>query len=84
MTLSEEAGAVTCVDIPITDDSIFESVEDFRIEISTTGNDPAVQLGIITIATVLIDDLGEHPIIYNNIRSAGFTNCLCLSPSHNG
>ena len=58
VTLSEEAGAVSCVEIPIADDSIFESVEDFQVELTTPDNVPAVQLGTISIATVLIDDLG--------------------------
>lgn len=63
LTLSEEAGAVGCVDISIVDDAIFESVEDFQVKISTDDGLPAVQLGDITIATVFIDDLGK-PIVY--------------------
>lgn len=58
MTLSEVAGAVSCVDIPIKDDDIFESIEDFQVELSVEGDIPAVQLGDITLATVVIDDLG--------------------------
>ena len=57
MTLSEEAGAVSCINIPIIDDSIFESVENFQIDLSTDGDLPAIQLGDIAMATVLIDDL---------------------------
>ncbi len=60
MTLPREAGAIGCVDIPIIDDVIFESVEDFRVELSIDGDLPRVQLGDITIATVLIDDLGKQ------------------------
>ena len=59
MTLSRGAGAIGCVDIPIIDDTIFESVEDFRIELSIDGDLAGVELGDITIATVLIDDLGK-------------------------
>lgn len=58
VTLSEEAGAMNCVEISIVDDSIFESVEDFQVELTTAGNVPAIQLGAFSIATVLIDDLG--------------------------
>ena len=59
VTLPREAGAISCVDIPIIDDTIFESVEDFRVQLSIDGDLPGVELGDITIATVLIDDLGE-------------------------
>jgi hypothetical protein len=60
VTLPREAGAIGCVDIPIIDDVIFESVEDFRVELSIDGDLPRVQLGDITVATVLIDDLGRQ------------------------
>ena len=59
VTLSKEAGAVGCVNIPIIDDVIFESVEDFRVQLLIDDDLPGVQLGDITIATVLIDDLGK-------------------------
>ena len=57
VTLSQEAGAVSCADIPIIDDSIFESVEEFQVQLTTDGNSTTIQLGDITMATVLIDDL---------------------------
>lgn len=59
VTLPREAGAIACEDIPIIDDAIFESVEDFRVQLLIDGDPPGVQLGDITIATVLIDDLGK-------------------------
>ena len=59
---------MSCVEISITDDSIFESVEDFQVELTTAGNVPAIQIGTISIATVLIDDLGKHIIILQGYR----------------
>ena len=59
VALSEEEGAVGCTDIPLIDDNIYESVEDFRVQLLPDSNVPAIQLGAITIATVLIDDLGK-------------------------
>lgn len=66
MTLPREAGARGCVDISIIDDSIFESVEDFRVQLSIDGDIPGVELGDITTATVLIDDLGNQKKVLND------------------
>ena len=68
VTLSTEARAIGCISIPIVDDTIFESVEDFKIQLSIDGDLPRVELGDITVATVMIDDLGMYVTDYK---------CMC-------
>ncbi len=60
VTLETEAGAITCVDIDIMDDTTFEDVENFRVALSTGSNDTNIQTGEIVESTVLIDDRGKR------------------------
>lgn len=73
VTLPREAGAISCVDIPIIDDAIFESVEDFRVQLLIDGDLPGVELGDVTMATVLIDDLGKQKV------QIDFSDCRLVS-----
>lgn len=82
VTLSRDAGSISCVNIPIIDDTIFESVEDFRIELSVDGDQPGIQLGDVTIATVLIDDLGTPIISMVYYSESTITWSICLPTSH--
>ncbi len=59
VTLETEAGAISCVDIDITDDSTFEDVENFQIFLSTGSNDTNIRTGEIVESTILIDDRGK-------------------------
>ena len=64
LTLSEEPNAVSCVGVQVTDDSTFEDVENFAVQLQTPGNEAAIRPGSATQATILIDDAGTSKSSY--------------------
>ena len=59
LTLSTDVGAMACIDIPITDDTNFEDVEFFTVELMADTDSGEIQIGDISEATVIIDDQGR-------------------------
>ena len=64
LTLSEEPNAISCVGVQVTDDSSFEDVENFAVQLQTPGNEAAIRPGSATQATILIDDAGTSKSSY--------------------
>ena len=64
LTLSEEPNAISCVGVQVTNDSSFEDVENFAVQLQTPGNKAAIRPGSATQATILIDDAGTSKSSY--------------------
>ena len=73
LTLSEEPNAVSCVGVQVTDDSLFEDVENFAVQLQTPGNEAAIRPGSATQATILIDDAGISKSSYYVISHIYFS-----------
>ncbi len=65
VTLEMEAGAITCVEVDINNDAVFEDVENFRVSLSSDDNDTRIMTGDVTESNILIDDRGERAV---NVR----------------
>ena len=59
VTLGVEAGAMSCAQIAIQDDSVFEDVESFRAVLVTDPGVPGVQTGETNVTVISIDDVGK-------------------------
>ena len=73
LTLSEEPNAISCVGVQVTDDSSFEDVENFAVQLQTPGNEAAIRPGSATQATILIDDAGTSKSSYYVISHIYFS-----------